>query len=133
MGNMEIEFGRRLGRILSEKGLNQVELAEKVGVSHASVNRWIAGKDFPRYGKLKKLIRILGVTPTELLGDFPSVSIVQADIKPLDKEQFLAALEKEGLPPEVIEIIRRLHGDKLEPWQVEAIDAIIKGGKKKEE
>lgn len=135
MGTMEIEFGHRLSRILAEKGWDQAKLAKKMAVSGPTVSRWLSGKDFPRPGKLKKLWQVLGVTPTELLGDStpaatPDIKTTLEKLKTIDTDQLIAELKTRGFPEKAIEFVRSLEGKDLEPWQEDGIAAILKGGKK---
>lgn len=43
-----------LRRLRKDKGLNQIDLAQRVGVSIDSVRRWEAGKREPRLSELEK-------------------------------------------------------------------------------
>lgn len=64
--------------IKEEKKLSQVDLAEKMGIAPASVNKWMSGGT-PAIDKLPQLCDILGITPNELFGyeqeDFPQEAI----------------------------------------------------------
>lgn len=65
-------------KIKEEKKLSQVDLAEKMGIAPASVNKWMSGGT-PAIDKLPQLCDILGITPNELFGyeqeDFPQEAI----------------------------------------------------------
>lgn len=65
-------------RIKEEKKLTQVELAERIGIAPASVNKWMTGGT-PAIDKLPLLCEILELTPNELFGyeqeDFPQEAI----------------------------------------------------------
>ncbi len=127
-------FGKKLADLMVKKGINQVEMAKKLRVTQATISQWISGHSYPRYPKMKMLLRILDCTPDELFGGPPSVGRASVEIKRLDFDELIAALEKEGFPADAVAFVRKLHRAKLQPWQVEAIDAIMKaGGQKKEE
>ena len=49
------------------EGLTQIELAEKLGVSHVSVCKWENGQTFPRPGRLKTIADVLHTTVENLL------------------------------------------------------------------
>ena len=53
--------------IKEEKRLTQADLAERIGISPASVNKWMSGGT-PAIDKLPQLCEILKITPNELFG-----------------------------------------------------------------
>lgn len=53
---------------LLKRGLSQVELAEKIGVSKNTVSMWIRGKISPSLETLLLLVEILDVSADEILG-----------------------------------------------------------------
>lgn len=63
----DYDFGERLYRLRKEKGLTQVELGEKLGVSSKAVSKWENGVAYPRTATLKKLATILEVPVESLL------------------------------------------------------------------
>jgi transcriptional regulator with XRE-family HTH domain len=62
-------FGQRLQRLRAQAGLNQAEVAERMGVSAPSVSGWEKGRARPKHGRMAALAAILGVPTSELLGD----------------------------------------------------------------
>ena len=68
--------------IKEEKRLTQADLAERMGIAPASVNKWMSGGT-PAIDKLPKLCEILKITPNELFG-----------------------YEQEGLPQEAIDLYK---------------------------
>ena len=48
------------------RGITQVELAEKMGVSQCTVSWWETGNSKPRADMLPKLAKVLGCTIDEL-------------------------------------------------------------------
>lgn len=116
-----------------QRGLSQTDLAKKLRISQVQVGRYLKGHDFPRMVKFRMLMRVLNCTYEDLMGPAPSAAKLAADIKSVDKEQLLAALKEAGYPPELIEFMRRLHGVKLQEWQIKIIDTAISEGEKKKE
>ena len=53
--------------IKQDKKMTQVELAERVGIAPASVNKWMNG-GAPAVDKLPLLCEILEITPNQLFG-----------------------------------------------------------------
>ena len=51
------------------KGIQQKELAEKLGISQVSVCKWEHGKSFPNVKRLKQVADILGTSVESLLPD----------------------------------------------------------------
>ena len=56
-----------LKEILEEKGIKQTFIAEKLGVSNATVSLWVKNKSQPSISNLKKLALILEVDTSLLL------------------------------------------------------------------
>lgn len=59
-------FMTQLRRHRLAAGLNQGDLASRVGVSISAVSRWEAGKDIPRGKRFQKIARVLGIKPLAL-------------------------------------------------------------------
>lgn len=70
---MSETFGNRLKQLRKSKGLNQTQLAEKIGVSLLTLFRWEKGERAPRVDEVKALAKALGVSEADLLNDSPSV------------------------------------------------------------
>ncbi len=63
-------FGRRLKRIMKERGITQKGLAAHMDVANPySVWRWVKGEVEPSYVMLKRMKAVLGCTWDELMGD----------------------------------------------------------------
>ena len=50
-------------------GLTQIEFAQKIGASVATLRRWEAGKTFPDVDKISVISEVLKVKPDEILPD----------------------------------------------------------------
>lgn len=60
-------FKDNLNFYMSINNISQVELAEKLSVSPAAVNKWTKGQSIPRMNKIDKISSILNVHKSELL------------------------------------------------------------------
>lgn len=68
MTNIELEMlGRRIDALISSKGLNNVKIADKLGVSKVAVGKWRNGQSEPTGSNMNGLIDILGTTANYLL------------------------------------------------------------------
>ena len=57
-------------RILRKKaGLTQIDLAEKLGVSIATLRRWEAGETAPSGTRIIELANLLEISPNEIISD----------------------------------------------------------------
>lgn len=59
-------FSSNLSQIMKRRGMNQITLAEKLGVSNATISFWMNGQKIPRMDKLNKLADILNIPITVL-------------------------------------------------------------------
>ena len=64
---MKYEIGTRIRKYREERGLNQKELAELIGVSNSRVSNWEQGVNRPDADILANICRVLEVSPSELL------------------------------------------------------------------
>ncbi|WP_144559532.1 helix-turn-helix transcriptional regulator [Shouchella miscanthi] len=55
-----------IGELIDERGLKNVFIAKKMGVSQAQISKWRTGASFPRVDKLFKLAAILNVKVDDL-------------------------------------------------------------------
>lgn len=104
------KIGKKISSLRKEKGITQMELADKLGISFQAVSNWERGNTMPDISKLPELAEIFGVTIEELLGDERKGKIVEevangdmsnvkaedlADIAPIvSNEQFKQAYEQ---------------------------------------
>ncbi len=61
-------FGQRVARVRKEKGLTQVELAEKMGIIQVLISDYERDKLRPYYDTVINFSKALGVSTDELLG-----------------------------------------------------------------
>lgn len=64
---MKIEFNKILKNLMSSRGLNQLQLAEILGVRQSQISNWLNGKSLPGYYSLKLLCEKLKVNANDLL------------------------------------------------------------------
>ncbi len=87
-------MNERIKQLRTERGLSQVELAEKLGVSKQSVSNWENDNILPSIEMLLKISHIFSVSTDYLLGE--------------DSRQFL---EVTGLKQEYIPHIQQIIDD----------------------
>ena len=61
------DFGKFVAELRKEKGMTQMQLAEKLNVTDKAVSRWETGKNFPDIEIFEDLSKILEVSVSELL------------------------------------------------------------------
>ena len=94
-----------LRQLRKKAGLTQIELAEKVGVSIATLRRWEAGETSPTGTKITEIADLLGVLPDEIVREDNSPVISRSDIKHSNSANSVCMLVYEGegtrieLPP----------------------------------
>ena len=60
-------FGNMVAVLRKEKGMTQLDLAEKMGVTDKAVSKWERDLSFPDISSIPKLAEILGVSVDELM------------------------------------------------------------------
>ena len=65
--NQGTTFSERLRLLLAERGMTQLELAAKVGVTRAAMSRYVSGEREPRFATLLRIAEVLEVHTAELL------------------------------------------------------------------
>lgn len=96
-----ISIGDRARAARKKLGLNQGEVAERVGISTEVYGRFERGLVTPRIQTLLKLCGVLKVTPNDLLlGGLPDAGGAIADLATADRRRLDAVLE--GADPTTI-------------------------------
>ncbi|MBA4543819.1 MULTISPECIES: helix-turn-helix transcriptional regulator [Thermoactinomyces] len=101
-------FSARLRAARKSLGLNQKDLAKKIGVKPTTYSNWETDVALPRAEELKKLSNVLGVSIDYLLGvtDDPRGKIDVSDIALiLEKEENLFWKNKK-LSPDLVEEVK---------------------------
>ena len=65
--NMEVKKLNRLKVVMAEKDLSNIWLSEKLGVSQATVSKWMTNSSQPNIEMLIKISKVLNVEVSELL------------------------------------------------------------------
>ncbi len=60
-------FGEMLAALRKEKGMTQLDLAEKMGVTDKAVSKWERDLSFPDINSIPKLAEIFGLSVDELM------------------------------------------------------------------
>lgn len=60
------EFGRKLSRAISDKGLTQERLSEMTGISRQMLSRYVRGSSTPSGYILSRLVEVLGCDARDL-------------------------------------------------------------------
>jgi len=63
-----VEAGRRLAELRMERGFNQAELAEQLGITQSLISQYERGELRLNAAMIARLIQVLGVSADELLG-----------------------------------------------------------------
>lgn len=82
-------FADRLRYYLKIKNMTQVELAEAVGVSQATVSFWCNGTKIPRPNKILDIANVFGIELNDLVEDRGPARIDQAKQELFEKRKTL--------------------------------------------
>ena len=96
-------FGARLQRFRIMAGLNQADVAERIGVSAPSVSGWEKGRARPKHDRMEALAEILGVQVSDLLGGFAPEGL--HDLIERSRDQIARTV---GVAPDKVRIIVEL-------------------------
>lgn len=89
------EVGEKIKMLRKKEGLTMEQLAERVGVSKASVHKWEAGKvDNMKRTHIAKVAEVFGVSPAYLLGFEGKGFTVDVERPASNEERMLVYLYK---------------------------------------
>ena len=71
------KIGKKISSLRKEKGLTQMELADRLCISFQAVSNWERGNTMPDISKLPELAEIFGVSIEDILGDERKAKIVK--------------------------------------------------------
>lgn len=63
-----LKFSKNLREIMTIRKITQQDLANKIGTTQATINRWIKGVNEPDLNTLLEICLLLDITPNEILG-----------------------------------------------------------------
>lgn len=72
-----MDLSKNIKKLRLNADLTQAQLAEKIGVTRATVTQWETGWSKPRMGALEKLSNVFGVSVAALLSDAPKPAPAQ--------------------------------------------------------
>lgn len=108
---MSVSFSKRLLERLKQIEMSQKKFAEELGVSEATVSRYLRGERKPSVNVVWRIARILHTTPDYLLatdsGD--SLQAVERDMQ--DIKSLIARNAKNMSLDDKMELIRMMMGD----------------------
>lgn len=92
--------------ILEEKGMEQKDLAQAIGVSPSSVSRWISGEKMPRASSIDAICKALGCTRNDIILKHSSneVERMAEELKSREEFQQLIAAVRD-LPVDKLQLI----------------------------
>ena len=65
---MQVIVAERIKELMKEENLNQVRLAEKIGVKQNTISAWLSGKKEPSITSLRKLADFFDVSVDYIIG-----------------------------------------------------------------
>lgn len=66
-------------RLRQREDMEQLELAEKIGVSNKTVSSWECGRTEPKMGMIEKMCKVLNCTKSDLLEEQPTIIIANSN------------------------------------------------------
>lgn len=103
-------FSKNLRFYMEQRGINQKELAEIVGVSAPTINEWLKAKKFPRIDKIEILANYFGILKSDLI----EKKVTEEAKKDNDTMADIIVhmrIDKEFLS--LVEVLHRLDADKI--------------------
>lgn len=62
------DFTSRLNQAIALRGIKQIELAEKTGITKGAISQYVNGEYEPKQNNLYKIAKVLRVNPAWLMG-----------------------------------------------------------------
>ncbi len=107
-------IGKFISACRKEKGLTQMQLAEKLNITNRAVSKWETGKSMPDVSLMLDLCSILGITVNELLS---GERIIMEDYQKRAEENLMelqAKKEKaQGEYNSILKLMKQNRADKL--------------------
>lgn len=100
--NETSEFADRLSTLLAQRGMTQLELAARIGVTRAAMSRYASGEREPRFVTLVRIAEELGVHVDELVlptWDAPETAlrlVARTSFTDEQKARLRLALDRDG-------------------------------------
>ncbi len=106
-------FSDRLEGCMSRMGLNQVELAAKLGISQSVISGWLRNRNEPNLPMLVKLSKYFQISLAELTG-LDSLKVIEKDAESVT-----------NLSDEEKAVLEAYHALPEDDWKKKAIDKIL--------
>lgn len=124
-----MHFAQKLQQVRKEKGMSQLELAKKMGVSNTHISKWEASKGHPSLTVFGKLVQALEVSADFLLFDnVPPEGCTAID----DFDLYEAFRKTEGLPAEDKQTIKNVVDAVVLRQKINEMPETKKAGKSRE-
>ena len=101
-----MEWSEKVKILMEERGMNQLELSKKSGITTASICRYLKGKRRPRVDVVVNFAKALGVEPEILMDEGESV------MTPFEAVKYSFARNGQNLTEEEkMELVRIIMGE----------------------
>lgn len=131
-GGLYMNFSKRLKKLRSEANLTQKDLAEKIGVSRATVAGYETKGKEPSYDTLLKIARVLNCSVDYLMGNTDERSPADKIKKALSEDEELLEFWEELKDREDLQLMFKQTRD-LSPETIQQIINIIKTFEKEQD
>lgn len=130
------KIGRAIAQLRRRAGLTQLELAERLYVTHQSVSKWETGAALPDIMTMHALSRLLGVSLDDLLSGsvaprelsrWQALEAIGAYLSPDVCDMLLRSALEQG-SPDARTVRRLLKQDFLTPSQTAMLRTALNGG-----
>lgn len=98
-------ISENIKRLRLKADMEQIELADRLGVSNKTISSWECGRTEPRMGMIEKMCKVLNCSKSDIVDEPPTVIMGSSDTI----DRLLTYAEKlEALPPEARDMILHL-------------------------
>lgn len=111
----EDERPTRIGYWLAERGMTQQQLADRLGVTRATVNKWINGGISPQLKDLQEVAQVLRVSTCELLNTSDNVLAVDAGAREILEAWQAVPVDRRPTMVETVVSVLRLAAEDPSP------------------
>lgn len=119
-----MNFGERLKELRTERGWNQLEIAEKLNVTPSTVSNWERGKKYPDINSISKLADLFDVSLDYLVGrsDRRRSTFIYSGSKRWDE---IRAIFEPGMV-EYIEFAENMKEEDIDVEELKVVAKVIK-------
>lgn len=98
-------ISERIYKYLAEKGMSQIEFANRTGISQSTISDWRRKGTNPSSDKIMIICEVLGISPSELLTG------VESKLQNKSEKVDYIVVDKESMEYQLIESYRNLDKD----------------------